>query len=341
MDFLQRIERTLESSLARTRQSGAPPRLAQALRHAVFPGGARIRPQLSLAVALACGDDDPRLAEGFAAALELMHCASLVHDDLPCFDDADLRRGLPSVHKAFDERLAVLAGDGLIVLAFRTLAESAVAHPERLPGLLSILDESVGPPFGIVAGQAWECESHAALAEYQRAKTGSLFAAATIGGAAAAGADPAAWHGLGDALGEAYQVADDIRDVICDSVVTGKPMGQDLALDRPSAALRLGLDGAVIHFDRLMQQAIDSIPECAGKERLRGLVLHEAQRLVPTAGPNKVDRVALPPDRMLALETALAALRVPSVASPPAAEPAAAAPAAPVREVSRRTRGRA
>jgi geranylgeranyl diphosphate synthase type II len=290
MAMLQRIEQVLEASLAGAQAPGSPPRLAAAMRHAVFPGGARIRPQLCMAVAMACGDDDPRLSESYGAALELMHCASLVHDDLPCFDDADLRRGQPSVHKAYGERLAVLAGDALIVLAFRVLVGCKPKHLNRLPDLTAMLDQSVGPPFGIVAGQAWECESHAVLAEYQRAKTGSLFTAATAGGAAAAGMDPLSWKTLGDCLGEAYQVADDIRDVVGDASLLGKPVGQDQTHDRPSAAALLGLDGAVALFDRLMQEAIDSIPNCPGAPKLRGLVMHESQRLVPTEGPHKVER---------------------------------------------------
>ncbi|MGA1273957.1 MAG: polyprenyl synthetase family protein [Burkholderiaceae bacterium] len=290
MAMLQRIENVLQTSLVAAEAKGSPPKLGQAMRHAVFPGGARIRPQLCMAVALACGDDDPRLSESYGAALELMHCASLVHDDLPCFDDADLRRGQPSVHKAYGERLAVLAGDALIVLAFRTLVGCRPKHLERLPDLTAMLDQSVGPPFGIVAGQAWECESHAVLADYQRAKTGSLFTAATAGGAAAAGMDPSAWKTLGDCLGEAYQVADDIRDVVGDASLLGKPAGQDQTHDRPSAATLLGLDGAVALFDRLMQEAIDSIPNCPGAPKLRGLVMHESQRLVPTEGPHKVER---------------------------------------------------
>ena len=138
---------------------GTPPRLAQALRYAVFPGGARVRPRLSLAVAMACGDDRPELSNGAAAAIELLHCASLVHDDLPCFDDAATRRGKASVHAAFGEPLAVLAGDALIVRAFEALALAAVAEPLRLPALLGLLGAAVGAPNGIVAGQAWECEA--------------------------------------------------------------------------------------------------------------------------------------------------------------------------------------
>src|SRR5215208_7414616 len=109
MDAVSRIERTLSASLERVDTQGAPPLLAAAMHHAVFPRGARIRPRLCLAVAAACGGDDPAAADAAAAAIELMHCASLIHDDLPCFDNADMRRGRPSVHRAFGEPLAVLA----------------------------------------------------------------------------------------------------------------------------------------------------------------------------------------------------------------------------------------
>ncbi|MBU6190155.1 MAG: polyprenyl synthetase family protein [Betaproteobacteria bacterium] len=293
MPLLNRIEGALSRSLLRC--AGAPPRLQQAMQHAVFPGGARIRPQLCLAVALACGDDDPALADAMAAALELLHCASLVHDDLPCFDNADTRRGLPSVHRAFGERLAVLSGDALIVMAFRELARAGSRHPERLATVMRWLDEGVGPPDGIVAGQAWECEPSARLDQYQRAKTGALFSAATAGGAAAAGADGHDWFALGANLGEAYQVADDIRDVISDPALLGKPVGQDMLLGRPSSAQELGLEGAVIHFDRLIARAIESIPACPGEALLRSLVLSEARRLVPSEGPASVQRVASSP----------------------------------------------
>ena len=103
------------------------------MRHAVLPGGARVRPQLCLSVAQACGDDLPEMSDAAAAAIELIHCASLVHDDLPCFDDADLRRGKPSVHRAYGEPLAVLAGDALIVMAFEALARAAQGEPVGRP----------------------------------------------------------------------------------------------------------------------------------------------------------------------------------------------------------------
>jgi geranylgeranyl diphosphate synthase type II len=283
MDALNRIEKALQAAVALGEGPGGPPKLAQAVRHSVFPGGARIRPLLCLAVASACGDPDPRLTDAAAAAIELLHCASLVHDDLPCFDDAPTRRGLASVHAAFGERLAVLSGDQLIVLAFQSVALAGAHLPARLPGLLGAIARRVGSPTGIVAGQAWECEPFVALPAYHRAKTGSLFAACTEVGALAAGADPQPWLAFGLCLGEAYQVADDIRDVVIASELLGKPNGRDLALCRPSSATELGLNGAIAHFDQLVERAVAAIPDCAGAPVLRALARAESERLVPQA----------------------------------------------------------
>jgi geranylgeranyl diphosphate synthase type II len=290
METLTRIEQSLQAAVALVDAPGSPPRLAAAMRHAVFPGGARIRPQLCVAVARACGDDDPGLTDAAAAAIELLHCASLVHDDLPCFDDAPMRRGQPSVHAAFGERLAVLAGDGLIVLAFQTLGLGGTRSPLRLPRLLATLAHGVGAPHGITAGQAWECEPRVALSDYQRAKTGALFAAATMAGAEAAGSHGDTWRALGEWLGEAYQVADDIRDVMADPVLLGKPTGRDAALGRPSSAAEQGLDGAIAHFDRLVACAIEAVPPCRGASQLRALVRAEGERLVPRAWGDRVRR---------------------------------------------------
>ena len=251
------------------------------MQHAVFPGGARVRPRLVLAVAHACGEDDPALSDAAAAAVELLHCASLVHDDLPCFDAAATRRGRPSVPYAFGERLAVLAGDALIVSAFDALAHEGHRHPERLPGLVQIICRGVGMPLGIVAGQAWECEPQVSLTAYQQAKTGALFAAAAMAGAVAAHAAPEPWQALGQHLGLAYQVADDIRDVALDALALGKPGGQDLALDRPSMARELGLEGALAEFSRLMALCLAVVPDCPGAQQLRSLITAESLRLVP------------------------------------------------------------
>ena len=290
MKTMTRIEQALATAISNGEAPGCPPKLAGAIRHAVFPGGARIRPQLCLAVAKACGDDDPELSEAAASAIELLHCASLVHDDLPCFDDSPMRRGRASVHYAYSESLAVLAGDALIVLAFQTLSASAARSPQRLAPLIATVASGVGMPFGIVAGQAWECEPRVSLADYQRAKTGALFAAATLAGAQAAGAPSAPWRALGEWLGEAYQAADDIRDVVGDPRLLGKPIGRDVALLRPSAAAELGLEGAIAHFDRLVAAAIQAVPECQGSDQLRALVRMESERLVPKAMCNEAAR---------------------------------------------------
>lgn len=279
MENIERIEAALEATLAL--QQGGPPLLEAALRDSVFPGGARIRPQLTMAVAQACGGDDLPLAAAAGAAIELMHCASLVHDDLPCFDNALMRRGRPSVFAAHGERLAVLSGDALIVAAYQALAMASEAHPERLLPLMNTLSAAVGAPSGIIAGQAWECEPRVALTEYQRAKTGALFVAATVCGAQAAGVDADPWRVLGECLGEAYQVADDIRDVASDPETLGKPVGQDAALGRPSSAAELGLTGAIQLFDQLIMYASSSIPSCRGSAQLRTLIRMESKRLVP------------------------------------------------------------
>ena len=281
VDISARIEEALGSAVGHCGGTEAPQGLAAAIHHAVFPAGARVRPRLCLAVAAACGDDEPALSNAAAAAIELLHCASLVHDDLPCFDAAETRRGLPTVHCAYGERLAVLAGDALIVLAFETLSRAAPAVPERLPGLLLTVGRAVGAPSGIAAGQAWECEASVDLALYHRAKTGALFVAAAEAGALAAGGDPAAWRTLGARLGEAYQVADDIRDVAASEAEIGKPVGRDAVLGRPNAATELGLPAAIGHFRRLVAAGVAAIPDCAGRELLQQLMQHEADRLIP------------------------------------------------------------
>jgi geranylgeranyl diphosphate synthase type II len=277
-----RIEQALKAAIAAADGPSCPPGLAAALRYTVFPGGARVRPRLCLAVAAACGDDRPELTDAAAAAIEIMHCASLVHDDLPCFDNAALRRGKPSVHCAFGEPLAVLAGDTLIVLAFETLARAAHLVPDRLGPLVSIVGRAVGAPAGLCAGQAWESEPAPPLREYQRAKTGALFIAATAAGAAAAGADPAAWRALGDRLGEAYQVADDLKDALEDAAAIGKPVGVDAALARPNAVTELGVDGAVARLKEFIGDALAAIPDCPRREMLESIVKGEAERLAPT-----------------------------------------------------------
>lgn len=281
MEIKSRIEWALERALARASAGKAPPLLSEALRHAVFPGGARVRPRLCLAVAEACGDDAPAVTDAALAAIEFLHCASLVHDDMPCFDDATTRRGLPSVHAVYGEPTALLAGDALIVLAFETLALDAIEAPARMAQLIAALARAVGMPHGIVAGQAWEAEPEIDLDLYHRAKTGSLFVGAAMAGALSAGADPHPWRDFGERLGAAYQLADDLRDALSDAAEIGKPVGQDAAHERPNAVARLGPGATLARLQACVGEAIAAIPPCPRAGELEALIRSEARRLVP------------------------------------------------------------
>ena len=286
MQISQRIDLSLAAAVALGRGAGLPSdrvplRLAAALDHATMSGGARIRPTILLSVALACGDDRPDLSNAAAAALELIHCASLVHDDLPAFDNADLRRGKPSVHRAFGEPLAILAGDSLIVLAFEVLARAAADQPLRALRLVQHLAQRTGMPGGICAGQGWESEPTVNLSAYHRAKTGALFVAATQMGALAAGQEPEPWEELGARIGEAFQVADDLKDALLSEAETGKPAGQDAVNGRPNAVALMGVQGAVRHLKDILGGAIASIPSCPGEAQLAGMVRAYAEKMTP------------------------------------------------------------
>ncbi|MEM9550784.1 MAG: polyprenyl synthetase family protein [Pseudomonadota bacterium] len=283
MPLKTRIEAAIAAAVSVGQGRSAPPRLASALDYAVTPGGARIRPTILMSVAMACGDDQPRIADAAAAALELIHCASLVHDDLPCFDDADMRRGKPSVHLAYSEPLALLTGDSLIILAFEVLARAARIDPVRASQLVLLLSQRSGMPGGICAGQGWESEDAVDLGAYHRAKTGSLFVAATQMGAAAAGQEPEPWEELGARIGEAFQVADDLRDALYDVDTLGKPAGQDDLHGRPNAVSELGVDGAIKRLNNILSGAIASIPSCPGEAQLALMVRAQAERLTPVS----------------------------------------------------------
>ncbi|MDJ0639032.1 MAG: polyprenyl synthetase family protein [Paracoccaceae bacterium] len=281
MDLISRIDQAVREAVSLGQTSPAPAKLAAALEYATTPGGARIRPTILLSVALACGDDRPKVSNAAAAALELMHCASLVHDDLPCFDDADVRRGKPSVHRAFSEPLAVLAGDSLIMMAFEILARAAREDAMRSAALVLTLARQSGMPGGICAGQGWESEANIDMRAYHRSKTGALFVAATQMGAIAAGQDPEPWAELGDRIGEAFQVADDLRDAMLDEATLGKPAGQDDRHGRPNAVAELGLEGATARYHDILSGAIASIPSCPGEAMLAQMVNMQARRVTP------------------------------------------------------------
>lgn len=281
MDLSERIENGMQLALRYSTANGCPPLLARGMRHAVFPGGARIRPRLCLAVAAACGDLDQQAATAAATAIELLHCASLVHDDMPCFDNAATRRGQTSVHAEFGVEIALLVGDGLIVAAFETVARETLHAPRLTAPLVATIAKAVGSPYGLVAGQAWESEPEINIDQYHRAKTASLFAGAVSTGALASSGNPQDWLVLADALGSAYQVADDLYDALGKTGSMGKPSGQDTRNGKPNIVASLGIEGALRQLRLLIDTAADSVPDCAGQDALRAMIRNEATRLMP------------------------------------------------------------
>ncbi len=260
-DCLGSVARRVEGQLARLadERAGQGPRaLVEAIRYALLGGGKRLRPALALASCEAHGGDgsDDSLAMRYAVALEAIHTYSLVHDDLPAMDDDDLRRGRPTVHRAYDEATAILVGDGLQSLAFRHLLAVDDARAARLSRLLA---ENA---YLMVEGQARDLEGeHARLSEGQvmelmRAKTGALIAAAVAGGALCAGADPEAVYPAGLKLGLAFQIADDLLDLTADTVTLGKRAGKDAASGKSTLPAIVGIPEARRRAEVLVDEAL-------------------------------------------------------------------------------------
>ncbi len=177
--------------------------------------------------------------------------------------------------------LAVLTGDSLIILAFEVLARATVDHPGRGAQLLLALSRRTGMPNGICAGQGWESEAEIDLGAYHRSKTAALFIAATEMGAIASGHPSEEWLDLGALIGEAFQVADDLRDALLDEASLGKPVGQDDLHGRPNAVCEMGIGGAVDHLSKILAAAIASIPSCPGEAMLAQMVSHQADKIMP------------------------------------------------------------
>ncbi|HET6582391.1 MAG TPA: polyprenyl synthetase family protein [Nannocystaceae bacterium] len=294
-DDVTALHETLERAFARFVDSAAPPRLAAAMRHAVFVGGKRLRPRLVMQVAAATGGRAEAAAIP-AAAIELLHCASLVHDDLPCFDDADTRRGQATVHRRFDEPTAVLAGDALIVLAFELVSFGGLATRRRLQ-MVNVLARATGANGGLAAGQAAERDPLIPWDAYHHAKTGALFEAAVALGAIVGEGAEREWRPVGTALGMAYQMADDIVDVIGCESSAGKAVQQDDRHGRVNAATLLGLPTA---FERLKEQlslAIAAIPPCPGAAALEAWMVRTAASLYAAHnGPDLAESLRAPRD---------------------------------------------
>ena len=268
-----RVEGWLQSLLAARAPLG-PSQLWDAVRYALLGGGKRLRPALVLASAQARGGDvsDGSLATRFAVALELVHTYSLVHDDLPCWDDDDLRRGRPTVHKVHGEATAILVGDALQSLAFSHLLGSGDPRAARLARLLA--EDALRMVEGQVRDLAGE---HAALSEpgvmaLMRDKTGALVAAAVAGGALCAGADPAESYPVGLKLGLAFQIADDLLDLTGDPSAVGKRTGKDAAAGKSTLPAVLGEAGARARAQALLADALDALePLGPAAEPLRAL----------------------------------------------------------------------
>lgn len=240
-------ERVLSAALSRP-QDGVPERLAKACCYAVLSGGKRFRPFLVIECA-ALFDADGAAAATVAAAFECLHAYSLVHDDLPAMDDDDLRRGRPTVHKAFDEATAILVGDGLQALAFELITAPPVP-PERAGALAHLLARAAGNG-GMVGGQYLDLNASgfaaADVVRMQSMKTGALIRASCEAGAVLAGAPQDARAALADYgthLGAAFQLADDILDIEGTAEETGKRVGKDAAADKSTLPGLIGLEAA-------------------------------------------------------------------------------------------------
>ncbi|UZJ43003.1 (2E,6E)-farnesyl diphosphate synthase [Marinimicrobium sp. C6131] len=243
------------------------PQLADAMAYSLANGGKRVRPMLVYGTGAALRHEPDEALDTVAVALECLHAYSLIHDDLPAMDDDDLRRGQPSCHIAFDEATAILAGDALQALAFEVLARCDRLSAEQRVALIADLAQAAGAQ-GMVLGQAidlgavHQTPDIAQLERMHQHKTGALIRASVAMAARACGASNRERAALGDyagAIGLAFQVQDDILDVIADTDTLGKPQGADTARDKPTYVSLLGLEGAQHKARELLNQALDSL----------------------------------------------------------------------------------
>ena len=258
-----------------------PTRLHDAMRMSVLPGGGRARPLLCRLVADVYGAGEDELVGRMAAAVELVHCASLVQDDLPCFDDAATRRGRPACHKVYGEATAILVGDALLTLAFETIASAPPRRAATAFRLIGLLTAATGSANGVIGGQALELEPHEVdVGLYHSQKTAALFRAAAAGGAIIAGqeAEVARWARIGELIGVALQLRDDVEDVTCTEDSIGKTAGRDALLGRPNAALREGVAVARSRRDALVVGVRELLGPSTPQTEALHLVVREATR---------------------------------------------------------------
>lgn len=281
----QRIERVETFLEAQMPESKGLTSLHEAMRYAVLGGGKRVRAALVYAAGEAAAPQNglssaqEKALDHAAAAVELIHAYSLVHDDLPCMDDDDLRRGRPTVHVAYDEATAMLVGDGLQPLAFELLAAMPIA-PALVVQAVVVLAKAAGSQ-GMVGGQALDCSyvdktlSADELRHMHRLKTGAMLEVSVLLGGIVAGASSAQRQQLleyAKAVGLAFQVVDDVLDVTADTATLGKTAGKDAADNKPTYVSVLGLDASQELLEQLKTQAHKALlPLGTGANSLAGL----------------------------------------------------------------------
>ena len=252
-----------------------PVRLHEAIRWSLFAGGKRFRPALLFAVGFAYGAAAEKLVRT-AAAIELIHTFSLIHDDLPAMDDDDLRRGRLTCHKKYGEATAILAGDALQTLAFKAIADDGGLSFELRTRLISMIADASGSPVGMVAGQQMDLDAEGRDVDFDHLqrihswKTGALIAASAASGAMIGGAsseDVSTLSRFAAKLGLLFQITDDIIDITQTSETLGKTAGKDAAADKPTYVSLMGLDSAREFAESLRADAIDALSPFGGRSR--------------------------------------------------------------------------
>ncbi len=273
---------TLAGEIAR------PPRLLEAIRYSSLGGGKRLRPFLVVETARLFGAQGEGVLRA-AAAVEMIHCYSLVHDDLPALDDDDLRRGRPTTHKAYDEATAILVGDSLLTYAFDVTADPLTHEDPAIRAELVLALARAAGFGGMIGGQVLDLEAEQAreahtpeaVIRLQSMKTGALLHYSVVAGAILGKADAkarAALSAYGHALGAAFQVADDILDVEADEAVLGKRAGKDAERNKATLVAALGLEAARLRRDRLAAEAIAALDSLS--QGCDASILKEAARFV-------------------------------------------------------------
>jgi farnesyl diphosphate synthase len=285
------IEAVLDRLLAPAPLPGEiarPGRLLEAIRYSSLGGGKRLRPFLLVETARLFGAEGEGVTRA-AAAVEMIHCYSLVHDDLPALDDDDLRRGRPTTHKAFDEATAILVGDSLLTYAFDVTADPLTHEDPAIRAELVLALARASGFGGMIGGQVLDLEAEQAVEPHtpeaviklQSMKTGALLHYSVVAGAILGRADAkarAALSAYGHALGAAFQVADDILDVEADEAALGKRAGKDAERNKATLVAALGLEAARARRDQLAADAVAALDSLAGGRDAS--ILKEAARFV-------------------------------------------------------------